>query len=64
MKKPTSGEISLFDITGRKIRVFYKGDFKQGVNHLHFGLDGINSGIYFMVMNAGNTKQVKKLMVR
>jgi len=64
MERPVSGEISLFDITGRKIRVFYKGDFKQGVNHLHFGLDGINSGIYFMVMNAGNTKQVKKLMVR
>jgi len=64
MSASSSGEISLFDITGRKIRVLYKGDFKRGVNHLHLGLDGINRGLYFMVVNAGNIKQVKKLMVR
>ncbi len=64
MNSPSTGEISLFDITGRKIKVFYRGNFKRGINHLHFALDGINHGLYFMVMNNGNTKQVKKLMVR
>jgi len=64
MNVPSTGKISLFDITGRKVRVFYKGDFKRGVNHLHFGLEGLNRGLYFMVMDAGNTKQVKKLMIR
>ncbi len=64
MSTPSTGEISLFDITGRKVRVFYRGNFKRGINHLHFGLDGINRGLYFMVMNTGNTQQVKKLMVQ
>ena len=64
MEKPASGEISLFDLTGRKVCIFFKGDFKQGINRLHFGLDGLNSGLYFMVVDAGREKQVKKLMVR
>jgi len=64
MKRSSTGEISLFDITGRKVRVLYRGNFKRGVNHLHFGLNSINRGLYFMVMNTGSTKQVKKLMVR
>jgi len=64
INSPSIGEISLFDITGRKIRVLYRGNFKRGINHLHFKLDGINSGLYFMVMNTANTKQVKKLMIR
>jgi len=64
MSTPSTGEISLFDITGRKVRVFYRGNFKRGINHQHFALNGINHGLYFMVMNTGNTKQVRKLMVR
>ncbi len=64
MNVPSTGEISLFDITGRKVRVLYRGNFKRGESHLHFGLAGINQGLYFMVMNAGNTKQVKKLIIR
>lgn len=64
MNRPSTGEISLFDLTGRKVRVFYKGGFRRGINSLHFGLDGLNRGLYFMVLNTGNTKQVKKLMVQ
>ncbi|GMT44354.1 MAG: hypothetical protein IEMM0006_0186 [bacterium] len=64
MNRPSTGEISLFDLTGRKVRVFYKGSFKRGVNRLHFSLDGLNRGLYFMVVDAGNIKQVKKLMVQ
>ncbi len=64
LNPPSTGEISLFDLTGRKVRVFYKGDFRQGINHFHFGMNGINRGLYFIVLNTGKTKQVKKLMVR
>jgi hypothetical protein len=64
MEKPSTGEISLYDLTGRQVRVFFKGDFKRGVSHLRFGLNGLNRGLYFMVMNAGKTRLVKKLMIR
>ncbi len=64
MNQPSTGEISLFDLTGRKVRAFYKGAFKRGINRLHFGLGGLNPGLYFMVVDAGNIKQVKKLMVK
>jgi len=64
VEKPALGQVSLFDITGRQVRVFYKGDLKQGLNSFHFGLDGLNNGLYFMVLNAGNQRMVKKLMVQ
>ena len=31
MNRPSTGEISLFDLTGRKVRVFYKGGFRRGI---------------------------------
>ncbi len=63
-QKASTGEITLFDITGRQVRLLYKGDFKRGDNKFHFPLQGLNRGLYFMFIQTENGKQVKKLMVR
>ncbi len=64
LKRPASGEISLFDLTGRQVRLLYKGNFKQGTGTRHFYLGGLHQGLYFLVMNTGEKQWVKKLMVQ
>ncbi len=64
MQQPSTGEISLFDLTGRQVRTLYKGDLSKGINQMHFGLSGINNGLYFLMLNTKNGRLVKKLMIR
>ena len=64
MNNSSTGKIDLLDLTGRQVRVLYKGNFKQGTNQLHFNLNNLTNGLYFMILNAGNTRLVKKLMIR
>ncbi len=64
METATNGMISLYDLTGRMIRTFYKGRFNQGVNTLNFNVSGIGQGLYFVVVNTENNRQVKKLMIQ
>ncbi len=61
---PATGNISLFDITGRKLQMLYKGAFRKGSNAFHFHLSGLTPGIYFVVIETGNREFVKKLMVK
>ena len=64
MQSATSGEISLYDLTGRMIKTFYNGRFNQGVNTFDFNVNGIGQGLYFVVVNTENNRQVKKLMIQ
>jgi 1,4-alpha-glucan branching enzyme len=63
-RESSAGTISLYDITGRQVRQFYKGDFRRGVNHFEFHLPDLHQGLYFIVIRTSNGKSVKKLMVR
>lgn len=64
MKTATNGNISLYDLTGRKIKTFYQGRFNQGVNQMNFDISGIGQGLYFVVVNTDNQRQVEKLMIQ
>jgi hypothetical protein len=64
MQSATSGMISLYDLTGRMIKTFYNGRFNQGINTLDFNVSGIGQGLYFVVVNTENNRQVKKLMIQ
>ncbi len=64
MQSVSNGLISLYDLTGRRIKTFYKGRFNQGVNTMDFDVSGIGQGLYFVVVNTENQRQVKKLMIQ
>jgi len=59
-----TGEISLFDLTGRKVRTFYSGKFHQGLNTMNFDASGLNRGLYLLVAETGGQRQVTKLIVK
>ncbi len=63
-KEATSGNFSLYDLTGRKVKVLYEGHFKQGTNHLHFDVGELNHGLYFIVWNNGIQRLAKKIMIQ
>ncbi|HFB61368.1 MAG TPA: T9SS type A sorting domain-containing protein, partial [Bacteroidetes bacterium] len=64
MQKKTEGNITLFDLTGRAVQILYNGEFKKGINHLHFNLPGLNKGLYFMVLKEGDRKVIRKLVIQ
>ena len=64
LKSATDGSISLYDLTGRKVKTFYKGNLAQGVNKMDFDVSGVGQGLYFVVLNTNNQRQVKKLMIQ
>ncbi len=63
-QEASTGEITLFDITGRAVQILYKGDFKRGNNHFRFSLPVLHRGLYFMLIQSGNGKVMRKVMVR
>ena len=64
LKKSSAGTVALYDLTGRKIKVLYQGDFRQKTYRQHYDLSGLHSGIYFLVLHSGSTRLVKKLLIR
>lgn len=60
----TYSNISLYDLTGRKIKTFYNGSLHQGLNSLHFGINGLDRGLYFVVVKTDKQSQVQKLIIR
>lgn len=55
--------ISLFDISGRKIKELLNGDFAEGIHSFELKKGSIHSGVYFYKMVSGDFAQTKKFMV-
>jgi len=64
MNNPDNGQISLFDLTGRKVKNLYNGKFNRGLNALHFNVTGLNRGLYFLVAETSNQRKVTKFIVQ
>lgn len=69
LQKPTGVFLSIYDIRGRLVRSFYRGEIVQAGDH-SLSWDGMNengarvvSGIYFMRFKAGVIEETKKLIL-
>lgn len=62
LKKDTKVSVNLYDITGRKVIELYNG-FSQKDKFIIFKPDkNLNSGIYFISLNADNINIIKKII--
>jgi hypothetical protein len=55
--------ISLFDITGRLVRVVQEGRFEAGEHQVTLNAEGLASGIYFARLQTANQSKTVKLML-
>jgi photosystem II stability/assembly factor-like uncharacterized protein len=59
----SEGSIQLFDISGKKIRELFRGDFGAHKN-IRVRTDGIVSGVYLVKVRVGNQFVAKRLVVK
>lgn len=58
----TDGTVELFDISGKKLRDLFNGNF-QTAKTINIKTDGIPAGVYFVRINSGGQSVTKKLVV-
>ncbi len=63
LTKPSKVELSIFDISGKKIRTLVSGYKSAGTYDVIFKADDLTTGIYFYKMTAGDFSQTKKLIL-
>lgn len=55
--------LSLLDIHGRKLKQLYTGFRVKGIYQLPFSGVGLNKGVYFMQMEYGKHRELRKILV-
>jgi len=62
---PKSGivNISVFDVTGRKVMELLNSETKAGLYETDFYAGNLSSGVYFYTMNAENFRETKKMII-
>jgi len=63
LKQSTPIRIELYDLQGRKVKSIFNGDLPSGIRTLNTDVAGVEPGIYFIVINAGNQRLTKKVLV-
>ena len=62
---PKAGIVTLtvYDITGREVAKLVDGYKVKGLHEVTFDADGLSSGVYFARLEAGEFKQVRKILL-
>ena len=55
--------LSLFDITGRKIRTLYEGKQNRGINKVRIDCLSLSNGIYIIQLSTKSDKEQTKLLI-
>jgi len=55
-------QISMYDITGKKINTLLNQEVSPGTHHLNFNVETLNAGVYFVRINSSNHVSVLKLV--
>ncbi len=55
-------KLTIFDISGREIRVLINSKLNLGTYKYNFNAEGLSSGVYFFRLIAGNTAQTGRLV--
>ncbi len=56
-------KIAVYDVNGREAALLTEGFFPAGSHQVEWNAAGNPSGVYFAIMNAGDFKQVRKLLL-
>lgn len=57
------GEISLYNLSGKKIKNLYSGSFTKEEKTIHFNIEELPAGIYLCRLEAGKTHETSKLLI-
>lgn len=60
---PFAVSISLYDSSGRKIRVLHNGIIREGYTRFSFGTPGLKPGIYIIVMDYGQHFVSRRILI-
>lgn len=63
VRKPQKYSFTLYDVSGRRVKVLYYGHLQSGLNNFDFNFENLHSGAYFLIMNGGNIRKVFRLIV-
>lgn len=61
---PVKAEISLHDITGRKVQNIFSGTLRRGDNKFFLNSIGIAPGVYLVILTSGGQQKTNKLVIR
>jgi hypothetical protein len=53
-KENFSASVKMIDLSGKTIKTFGTAEIKSGINNLSLNIEGLNTGIYMLVVEAGN----------
>ena len=57
-------EISVYDVSGRLVSTLIHNNFSEGSHTFNWNASGLNSGIYFIELKAGNTSEKRKIIIQ
>ena len=62
---PTAGNVSVkvYNSLGQEVATLFEGYQEAGMKQLNFNANNLNSGIYYCVVNFGNSTKVTKMML-
>ncbi|NUO19435.1 T9SS type A sorting domain-containing protein [bacterium] len=63
LTKNSAVSLTLFDITGREVATLVDGVRNAGEHVVHWSANAQPSGVYFAVLNAGESRRVSKLVL-
>ncbi|MCF7810130.1 carboxypeptidase regulatory-like domain-containing protein [bacterium] len=63
LPKDSDVSVQLFDLTGRRITTLTEGRYKAGWHDALVDASGLATGIYFVRMEAGDFKSIKRLLL-
>ena len=55
--------LTIYDPLGRKVKMLVNNELTAGKYYIHFDASGIQSGVYFYHLKAGNFNETKKLIL-
>lgn len=64
LENPEFVEISVYDISGRKVATLVNSVFSEGTHYLNWDATGFISGIYFLELRTENTLENQKIIIQ
>jgi len=63
-KQAENVSLSISNIAGQKVKDLYSGTVKAGVNQIPFESGKMNTGVYFITLKSGDSKETIKVVIK
>lgn len=64
LDKSSDVNVTMYDITGKAVRNINFGRLSSGVNTVRIDRENMNSGVYFLKLNAGTNQSTLKIIMK